>query len=163
MALTPKEIAEATYKAQLLAAEAEHAKKLPEWAKREESLRKRYGAWNPTKKLSRQQITDIRELKAQWPQMKTKQLADHFKINPESIRRILKSKWEPSEDELTSMNERAEKRKLQSQERKKLGPSLSKLPSRYVKPYKRVGNTKSSTTKKIDKKPFTLGVGDLID
>lgn len=155
------------YKAQLLATEAENTKKLPEWTKREESLRKRYGAWNPTRKLSRQQISDIRELKGQWPQMKTKQLADHFHINPESIRRILKSRWEPSEDELASINERTERRKLQSQELKKLeSASMSKPSNGYIKKYKRMGgNTKKELNKrkKFDRKPFTVGVGDLID
>lgn len=160
VAQTSREVSEAAFKDQLRAVDAANARNLPEWAKREESLRKRYGAWNPTRKLSRQQISDIRELKAQWPQMKTKQLADHFHVNPESIRRILKSKWEPSETELASMNERAAKRKLQSQERKKASLELIKPP---VKKYGKSSKRQGTKTTKNDKKPFTVGVGDLID
>lgn len=159
--------AEAVFKSRILRAEAEQAKKLPEWAKREESLRKRYGAWNPTRKFSRQQISNIRELKAQWPQMKTKQLADHFNINPESIRRILKSKWTPSEEELASMNKRAEKRKLESQERKLKAASAMKSAGRL--PHKKLAtktnkrHADGSLKRRDEKRPFTVGVGDLID
>lgn len=166
-----KNSSEAKFKERLLRAEAELAKKMPEWEKREETLRKRYGAWNPTRKLSRQQITDIRELKQQWPQMKTKHLADHFSINPESIRRILKSKWTPSEEELESLNQRAERRKLQSQERRLQAAASAKPTVAHQKrpTYKKYGQKpdpragKNGKNGKHGRKPFTVGVGDLID
>lgn len=163
--------AEAKFKTKVLELEAESTRNLPEWAKREQSLRKRYGAWNPTRKLSRQQIWDIRELKAQWPQMKTKQLADHFHINPESIRRILKSKWNPSEDELASINERAERRKKESQQRKQKADVATKLPKLSLPASKPAAKRLAAkrhrkhgeNQRNFDKKPFTVGVGDLID
>lgn len=163
---TPDTDSFATFKARILNAEKESAKNKPEWEKREESLRKRYGEWNPTRKLSRQQIADIRSLKEQWPLMKTKQLADHFHVNPESIRRILKSKWIPNEDEIKDLNERAEKRKLASQERKKaqaealttIRPTKGSL--KYGREAKRAARRRKHSDNKL---PFTVGVGDLID
>lgn len=40
----------------------------------------------------------------------TEVLANHFKVSPEAIRRILKSKWQPSEDESEDRRKRWEKR-----------------------------------------------------
>lgn len=111
--------------------------------------------------------------------MKTKQLADHFHINPESIRRILKSKWNPNEEELASINKRAERRKLESQERKAASsrgaqtkgvqelvvrklPVLKNASQKYSRKHKKEGQNKDQG-RKIDRKPFTTGVGDLID
>lgn len=90
--------------------------------KRDETIKKRYGHWNPTRKLSRQQISDIRQLVEQAPQVTTKQIADHFQVNPESIRRILKSNWVPDEDEIDRIQARAQRRKerqTEQQEQKK--------------------------------------------
>jgi hypothetical protein len=55
--------------------------------------------WNPLKRLSPDAMTGIRALHQQMPEMyTTRVLADHFKVSPEAIRRILKSKWQPSAD-----------------------------------------------------------------
>lgn len=70
-----------------------------EWDKRDESLMKRYGTWNPTRKLSHQQMNDIRNLSVQMPNLRTVDLANHFNILPEAIRRILKSQWIPNAQE----------------------------------------------------------------
>ncbi|ODV66130.1 hypothetical protein HYPBUDRAFT_112388 [Hyphopichia burtonii NRRL Y-1933] len=93
-------------------------KNQPEWVKREQALTKRYGTWNPTRKLSRQQIQDIRNLKEQVPHLRTIDFANYFRINPEAIRRILKSKWVPNDNEVERIQKRSEERKLESQERK---------------------------------------------
>lgn len=56
--------------------------------------------WKPLKKLSPDALAGIRALHAQSPeQYTTEVLASSFKISPEAIRRILKSKWAPSADE----------------------------------------------------------------
>lgn len=142
----------------------------PEWIKRDESLRKRYGQWNPTRKLSRQQITDIKNLKVQYPGMKTKQLADFFLISPESIRRILKSKWEPTDEEMEDLKRRTAKRKLFLQEKKAAtleSTRTSTNPGGVNN--RRNGKThggKKLTHQKHQKttnKSYTHGVGDLID
>lgn len=58
--------------------------------------------WNPQKRLSPDAMSGIRALHQQMPEMyTTRVLADHFKVSPEAIRRILKSKWQPSADTQT--------------------------------------------------------------
>ncbi|KAI9753813.1 MAG: hypothetical protein M4579_004994 [Chaenotheca gracillima] len=57
-------------------------------------------AWQPRKRLSPDAVEGIRALHAQYPaQFTTPVLADRFKVSPEAIRRILKSKWRPNEEE----------------------------------------------------------------
>lgn len=134
----------------------------PEWVKREETLRKRYGQWNPTRKLSRQQITDIKNLKGQYPGMKTKQLADFFLISPESIRRILKSKWEPTDEEMEDLKRRTEKRKLFLQE-KKAAALENQQPTAASGRTKKYHGKHKKGKGKTSNKPYTHGVGDFID
>ena len=83
----------------------------PEWLKRKESLVQRYGHWSPTRKLSRQQMQDIRSLKDQMPYMRTIDFANHFKVSPEAIRRILRSKWIPNDKEEELLQARNTKHK----------------------------------------------------
>lgn len=69
------------------------------------------GAWAPHRKLSPDALEGIRALHAQYPeQFPTAVLSEHFKISPEAIRRILKSKWKPSGEEAEDRRERWEKR-----------------------------------------------------
>lgn len=190
--------AEEIFREKLQKIEKKSFENAPEWIKREESLRKRYGQWNPTHKLSRQQIHDIRDLKLRMPELKTVQLADFFHINPESIRRILKSKWVPNEEELESLTERANNRKLRSQEKKMLlkqeryeerdtqkkkNEPVRTLPTIVIDSDRRKGprnhhggsgakkqygksNNQEKRYSKHERgqyKPYTEGVGDLID
>lgn len=56
--------------------------------------------WNPRKRLSPDALAGIRALHAQMPEVyTTSALAENFKISPDAIRRILKSKWSPNADE----------------------------------------------------------------
>lgn len=56
--------------------------------------------WNPRKRLSPDALAGIRALHAQMPeQYTTAVLAETFKVSPEAMRRILKSKWAPNADE----------------------------------------------------------------
>lgn len=190
--LTPSEL---RFKEKLEESERERQKNAPEWEKRDLSLRKRYGTWNPTRKLLRQQMNDIRDLKTRAPELKTVQIADFFNINPESIRRILKSKWVPSEEERSLQEARANKRKMESLQRKlaakeagaqnlKQQPPLAataaaaaatkqKLPVLAAKPYnykhkhkhRKQGVSLSEDPRSLrrSRKPFTQGVGDLLD
>lgn len=112
---TKKDRSEENFKAKLKQKEKEMHEKLPEWKKRDESIRKRYGEWQPTHKLSRQQIQDIRNIKEKIPGMKTVELATHFKVSPEAIRRILQSNWVPNDSEEERMRLRGEKNKHESQ------------------------------------------------
>ena len=74
-----------------------------QWQLQKDALKKKFGAekWVPRKKLSPDALEGVRKLHAQDPEKySTEALAAHFKVSPEAIRRILKSKWRPSEDEL---------------------------------------------------------------
>ncbi|KAG9185292.1 hypothetical protein G6011_07836 [Alternaria panax] len=85
----------------------------PAWAVQKEALREKLGgeAWNPRKKLSPDTMEGIRHLHSTQPdKFTTPVLAEHFKVSPEAIRRILKSKWQPSDEEYEARMERWNKR-----------------------------------------------------
>jgi hypothetical protein len=64
-------------------------------------------SWNPPRKLSRQAIEGLRTLHRHDPDtFSTPMLAERFKISAEAVRRILKSRWEPSREERMRMAER---------------------------------------------------------
>ena len=63
--------------------------------------------WKPLKRLSPDALAGIRALHAQDPaQYTTEVLANSFKISPEAIRRVLKSKWSPDAEEETDRQRR---------------------------------------------------------
>ena len=82
------------------------------WQVQKSALEKKFPTgWNPQKKLSPDALDGIRHLHATAPDRFTSQvLADEFKVSPEAIRRILKSKWRPSATELESKRKRWENR-----------------------------------------------------
>lgn len=100
--------------------EADKAKKTPKkkkkkpegWQIQKQALEKKFPAgWNPPKKLSPDALEGIRHLHATAPdRFTTAVLAEEFKVSPEAIRRILKSRWKPSEDEMERRRQRWEKR-----------------------------------------------------
>lgn len=56
--------------------------------------------WNPPRKISREAMEGIRHMHALNPELfTTASLAQRFKISPEAVRRILKSKWGPTREE----------------------------------------------------------------
>ncbi|KAJ5973063.1 uncharacterized protein N7479_002981 [Penicillium vulpinum] len=88
-------------------------KRKPEtWQVQKAALKDKFaGGWNPPKKLSPDALDGIRHLHAKAPeQFTTAVLAEEFEMSPEAIRRILKSKWRPSEDEMESRRKRWENR-----------------------------------------------------
>lgn len=55
--------------------------------------------WQPPKKLSRDAMEGLRLLHKQNPDIfTTPVLAEKFRISPEGVRRVLKSKWEPTRE-----------------------------------------------------------------
>ncbi|KAJ5175859.1 Required for respiratory growth protein 9 [Penicillium canariense] len=95
------------------------AKKIPwkktkpdPWQTQKDALEKKFPTgWNPPKKLSPDALEGIRHLHATAPErFTTSVLAEEFKVSPEAIRRILKSRWRPSEAETESRRQRWEKR-----------------------------------------------------
>ena len=68
--------------------------------------------WNPPRKISREAMDGLRALHGHDPHtFSTPVLAEKFKISPEAVRRILKSKWSPSREKLGELLERDRRRK----------------------------------------------------
>lgn len=88
-------------------------KKREPWQTQKQALLQKFGetGWSPRKKLSPDTIEGIRALHEQYPdKYPTPVLSEQFKVSPEAIRRILKSKWRPSEDKVAERRERWAKR-----------------------------------------------------
>ncbi|KAF5310519.1 hypothetical protein D9619_008014 [Psilocybe cf. subviscida] len=89
-----------------------------EYRAHRDTIRKAFPeGWSPPKKLSREAMDALRQLHRADPgQFTTALLAEKFRISPEAVRRILKSKWEPPVEKRTRLairerQERAEFRK----------------------------------------------------
>lgn len=94
-----------------------------EYKAHRQKMRKEFPeGWAPPRKLSREAMESIRQLNRLQPQtFSTAILADKFKVSPEAIRRILKSRWEPSAEERTRLAIRERKQReayLQSKRQK---------------------------------------------
>jgi hypothetical protein len=80
------------------------------WMSQKAALQKKLGdaGWDPRKKVSPDTMDGIRVLHQEDPEhWSTPKLAEHFKISPEAVRRILKSKWKPkNEEEVQKRRER---------------------------------------------------------
>ncbi|KAI9840196.1 MAG: Required for respiratory growth protein 9 mitochondrial [Thelocarpon superellum] len=84
-----------------------------EWQIQKAALQQKLGpsGWAPRKRLSPDALSGIRALHAQYPdEYPTPVLAARFGVSAEAIRRILKSRWRPSDDEETARRERWSKR-----------------------------------------------------
>ena len=85
------------------------------WQTQKKALSEKFGStgWLPRKRLSPDTLEGIRALHGQYPdRFTTPILADQFKVSPEAIRRILKSKWRPNDEEEERRRQRWEKRGL---------------------------------------------------
>ena len=90
-----------------------------EWKRHRAVLKEAYpNGWSPPKKLSREAMDGLRILHAQNPDVFTTPiLASKFRISPEAVRRILKSKWEPTRERRQQLAER-ERMEIQERSRK---------------------------------------------
>ncbi|KAK2752146.1 Required for respiratory growth protein 9 mitochondrial [Onygenales sp. PD_40] len=86
--------------------------KLDGWMIQKRVLKEKYkDGWNPKKRVPPETLDIIRHLHQQDPlKYSNAVLAEEYKVSPEAIRRILKSKWQPSEKEAVERKERWEKR-----------------------------------------------------
>ncbi|RJE21967.1 hypothetical protein PHISCL_05709 [Aspergillus sclerotialis] len=87
-------------------------KKREGWQIQKDALKQKFKeGWSPPKKLSPDAMDGIRQLHAVAPdKFTTPVLAEQFKVSPEAIRRILKSKWQPTEEEAEDRRIRWRKR-----------------------------------------------------
>ena len=83
-----------------------------QWQIQKSALKEKFpSGWRPRKRLSPDALDGIRALHAQDPILyDTPMLAQHFQHSPEAIRRILKSKWRPTEEEQERRRKRWEQR-----------------------------------------------------
>jgi gas vesicle protein len=98
-------------------------RKKPDWLIQKEALNKKFTRvdektgtaikepWSPRKKISPEAMQGIRTLHAEHPDYDLPKLASIFKISPEAVRRILRSKWQPTPEEAAAQAERWKKRK----------------------------------------------------
>ncbi|RLV89202.1 Required for respiratory growth protein 9 mitochondrial [Spathaspora sp. JA1] len=115
----PGKISFEDYQKKILINHKKHNPEATEWKKREIAIKKRYGEWKPTKRLSREDMLKVKELSEQFPNYKTVDLANIFRVSPEAIRRILKSKWVPSDadiDKITARRERQRQEKIDTRQ-----------------------------------------------
>lgn len=83
------------------------------WQIQKAVLQAKFGdqGWSPRKRISPDALAGIRALHSAEPTTYTTAvLAEHFKVSAEAVRRILKSKWQPNEDEADERRKRWEKR-----------------------------------------------------
>jgi hypothetical protein len=108
----PSKFADKDKKSDIAKLDGTKKKKLEPWKTQKQALDKKFpNGWNPPKKLSPDALDGIRNLHASAPdRFTTAVLAEEFKISPESIRRILKSKWKPKAEEIESRRTRWEAR-----------------------------------------------------
>lgn len=146
-------------------------KHLPEWKRQIYALREKFGAekWQPRKKLSREAMDGIRTLKEHSPELNAGDFAKMFQVPPESIRRILKSRWSPNESEVEKISQRWVRRgervksDIKAEARKEREDKLQEIRDRRreqeivkaqrgIKPKKRKKNAQNneSFTKKKD-------------
>ena len=95
------------------AADEDFQRSREDWQIQKDALKKKFGeeGWSPRKKLSPDTMEGIRALHEQYPQKYTTPvLAEQFKVSPEAIRRILKSKWRPSPEKMEERRARWAKR-----------------------------------------------------
>lgn len=117
--------------------DSRYVKEKPTWQIQKDALKKKFegGQWNPPKKLSRQEMEGIRLVKSRFPTMSASDLASHFKISPEAVRRILKAKWTPKEDDMANIESRWSRRGERIKEmynERKSNPVLDEQPDEVI-------------------------------
>lgn len=76
---------------------------IPQWKKQMFALRRKFPTgWKPEKRLSREDMELLRQMRQENPSLTAKSLAQRFRISPEAVRRILKSKWRTGTSEVSS-------------------------------------------------------------
>jgi hypothetical protein len=84
--------------------------------------------WSPPRKISRQAMDGMRVMQAQNPEIfTTSVLAEQFKISPEAVRRILKSKWEPSREQRARLLQREARERRERIERRRIEETKAQL------------------------------------
>ncbi|KAK6360335.1 Required for respiratory growth protein 9 mitochondrial [Orbilia blumenaviensis] len=87
-------------------------KDTPAWKIHKDAVREKLknSAWNPFERLSPAAVATLKQLKQENPGMTVEEYAPIFKISPDALRRILKSKWMPTAEQEAARTERWKRR-----------------------------------------------------
>ncbi|KAK6528294.1 Required for respiratory growth protein 9 mitochondrial [Arthrobotrys megalospora] len=87
-------------------------KDTPEWKIHKDAVmsKLRNKTWNPFSRLSPAAVATLKQLKQENPGMTVEEYAPIFKISPDALRRILKSKWTPTPEQEADRIERWKRR-----------------------------------------------------
>lgn len=125
-----------------------------EWRRHRLAIKEAFPqGWSPPRKLSREAMDGLRAMHIYDKRtFSTPVLAEKFKISPEAVRRILRSKWEPSREQRTRFAERErrsrEERKMQNRlEEKKQNMELISEAAKPEKPNRREERPKGINSK----------------
>ncbi|KAF9961247.1 Required for respiratory growth protein 9 mitochondrial [Mortierella alpina] len=81
---------------------------MPEWLKHKLAIKNKMNGerWDPQKKLTRQAMEEVRYLRKQFPEeWTTAKLAEHYNVAGESIRRILRTDFQPPVERVTKQDQ----------------------------------------------------------
>ncbi|KAJ2790668.1 Required for respiratory growth protein 9 mitochondrial, partial [Coemansia linderi] len=112
------------------------------WQRRKIELKLKLGSdkWEPEKKIATSSMEKIRLLNSEFPDVWTMQrLSEQFKVSQETVRRILKSKFRPSE-------QRTEKRELKRRSEMLAFKEKEKVPGDRTQSYNRSTASPSQST-----------------
>ncbi|KAG2154274.1 uncharacterized protein EDB93DRAFT_1081735, partial [Suillus bovinus] len=126
-----------------------------EWKRHRLAIKEAFPqGWSPPRKLSREAMDGMRAMHIYDKHtFSTPVLAEKFKISPEAVRRILRSKWEPSREQRARFAERErrlrEEQKMQSrlEEKKQSMELLSEAATKSERPNRRDERPKGINSK----------------
>ncbi|KAG9321921.1 hypothetical protein KVV02_004496 [Mortierella alpina] len=81
---------------------------MPEWLKHKLAIKNKMNGerWDPQKKLTRQAMEEVRYLRKQFPdEWTTAKLSEHYNVAGESIRRILRTDFQPPAERVTKQDQ----------------------------------------------------------
>ena len=103
--------------------------------------------WSPPRKLSREAMEGLRELHRFDPKkFDTPVLAEKFRVSPEAVRRILKSKWTPSREKRLKLVEREREERSEHIKSNRL---KERVEARQLAEIQKTGKGKSSVQDKF--------------
>ncbi|KAG6854088.1 hypothetical protein C0991_010501 [Blastosporella zonata] len=106
-----------------------------EFKSHKEVIKKNFpGGWAPPRKLSREAMEGVRQMHRLEPEkFTTPFLAEKFKISPEAVRRILKSKWQPPREKILKVAEREREEKMEYRSLKQVRERIEARAARASK------------------------------
>lgn len=100
--------------------------------------------WAPPRKLSREAMEGVRQMHRLDPEkFSTPVLAEKFRVSPEAVRRILKSRWEPPREKRLKL---AERERGERAAYFKLNRERERIEARRVAESLRVGDGRDKLT-----------------